>query len=59
VKAIVEHTKDKIKSNLEFLLSQNDILPLLKKLNKDKTRFDSKFSLDRASKNVRVFPFKA
>jgi len=54
VKANVEVTKDKIKSNLEYLLSQNDILPLLKKLGKDKSKLDPKFSLDRANRNVRV-----
>jgi hypothetical protein len=30
-----EVDKDKIKSNLEILLSQNDILPLLKKINRE------------------------
>lgn len=53
----MEPIKDKMISNLEFLLSQNDILPLLKRLNRDKTKLDSKFSLDRTSKNVRVFLF--
>ena len=49
--AVIEETKQKIKSNLEFLLSQNDILPLLKKLNKDRTIPNGKFSLDKFAKN--------
>ncbi len=51
-KIIKEETKDKILSNLEFLLSQNDILPLLKKLNKEKMNFDGKIVIEKNNKNV-------
>ena len=37
--------KDKLKTNLEILLSQNDILPLLKKIHKDKIRQNGTVSL--------------
>ncbi len=52
-KIIVEQTKEKIKSNLEFLLSQNDILPLLKKLNKEKIQLNEKYNLEKTAKTVR------
>jgi hypothetical protein len=46
--------KSKILSNLEFLLSQNDILPLLKKINKTKNG-DLKEIIN--SKNSKVILF--
>jgi len=58
IKKNTEETKEKIQSNLEFLLSQNDILPLLKKLNKDKARIENKLPLDKAYKNVRANKIK-
>jgi len=37
--------KPRLKTNLEILLSQNDILPLLKKISKDKRRNENNLSL--------------
>jgi hypothetical protein len=34
----IEERRDRIKTNLEILLSQNDILPLIKKINKEKSK---------------------
>ena len=40
-----EDYKTKIRTNLEFLLSQNDILPLIKKINKENLKNSGSVSL--------------
>ena len=52
---VLEENKVKIKSNLEFLLSQNDILPLLRKINKDKNRTQGELSFEKLIKKVIFF----
>ena len=42
-----EESRAKIKTNLEILLSQNDILPLLKKIRKEKSKFRGSVSLSK------------
>lgn len=39
--------KTKIRTNLEFLLSQNDILPLIKKINRENFKNQGSVSLDK------------
>jgi hypothetical protein len=48
----IKGSKEKIKTNLEYLLSQNDILPLLKKINKEKSKMLPDISLDKYIKKV-------
>jgi hypothetical protein len=45
-------SKESIKTNLEFLLSQNDIVPLLKKINREKAKSITDISLDKYNKKV-------
>jgi hypothetical protein len=45
-------SRDKIKTNLEFLLSQNDIIPLLKKINKERYKNTTDIRLDNYIKKV-------
>jgi hypothetical protein len=47
--------KEKIKTNLEFLLSQNDILPLLKKVNREKNKNITDINLDKYTNKVILF----
>ena len=42
-----EDRQTKIKTNLEFLLSQNDILPLIRKINKENGKNSSGISLSK------------
>lgn len=42
-----EDSQTKIKTNLEFLLSQNDILPLIRKINKENVKNSSSISLSK------------
>jgi hypothetical protein len=42
-----EESRAKIKTNLEILLSQNDILPLLKKIRKEKLKSSGNLSLSK------------
>jgi hypothetical protein len=51
----LEENKDNIKSNLEFLLSQNDILPLLRKINKEKNKYQGELSFEKLIKKVNFF----
>lgn len=53
----IEVNKQKTKTNLQFLLSQNDILPLLKKINKERTKNTQEVSLDKYIKNNKVMIF--
>jgi hypothetical protein len=43
----VEDNRSKIRTNLEFLLSQNDILPLIRKINKDNLKNSESVSLSK------------
>jgi hypothetical protein len=45
-------SKEKIKTNLEFLLSQDDIVPLLKKINRENNKAIADISLDKYIKKV-------
>jgi hypothetical protein len=47
----IEEKKKKIRSKLEFLLSQNDILPLLKSLNGKEHVQNDLFDFQKHSKN--------
>lgn len=42
-----EESRSKIKTNLEILLSQNDILPLLRKIRKEKLKYKGNISLSK------------
>ena len=42
-----EDRETKIKTNLEFLLSQNDILPLIKKINRENVKNSGNISLSK------------
>ena len=53
-----EENRTKIKTNLEILLSQNDILPLLKKIRKEKSKNKGNVSLTKyIVKNNKVVIF--
>jgi hypothetical protein len=45
-------SKEKIKTNLELLLSQNDIIPLLKKINRERNKNTTDIRLDKYIKKV-------
>ena len=47
----VEETKKKIRSKLEYLLSQNDILPLLKTINSKEEVKSDLFDFSKQGKN--------
>jgi hypothetical protein len=61
----VEHSKantsgqgvedSRIKTNLEFLLSQNDILPLLKKINKERGKSVQDLSIQKFTQKVNFY----
>lgn len=51
----LEVDRAKIKSNLEFLLTQNDILPLLKKINQEKKKNNENVLLTKYVKNNKVY----
>jgi hypothetical protein len=44
--------KEKVRTNLEFLLSQNDILPLLKKINRERGKSIQDIWLDKFVRKV-------
>ncbi len=46
-----EDKQTKIRTNLEFLLSQNDILPLIRKINRENTKNSGSVSLSKFIKN--------